>query len=65
VVVRAFDAADKPIAFMGDAGRVAISGKILKERPPTSVVAIHYDTINAGIEAVINLNRSGGLRFAY
>jgi protease I len=49
-LVRAFDAAGKPIAFICHAGWVPISAKILKGRRATSVGAIRDDMINAGAD---------------
>jgi protease I len=49
-LVRAFDAAGKPIAFICHAGWVPISAKILKGRRATSVGAIRDDMINAGVD---------------
>jgi len=51
-LVRAFDAAGKPIAFICHAGWVPISAKILKGRRATSVAAIRDDMINAGADWV-------------
>jgi protease I len=51
-LVRAFDAAGKPIAFICHAGWVPISAKILKGRRATSVGAIRDDMVNAGVEWV-------------
>lgn len=51
-LVRAFDAAGKPIAFICHAGWVPISAKILKGRRATSVGAIRDDMINAGVDWV-------------
>jgi protease I len=48
-LVRAFDAAGKPIAFICHAGWVPISAKILKGRKATSVGAIRDDMENAGV----------------
>ena len=47
-LVRAFDDAKKPIAFICHAGWVPISAKILKGRRATSVGAIRDDMVNAG-----------------
>jgi protease I len=47
-VVRQFDAASKPIAFICHAGWVPISAGILKGRRATSVDAIRDDMVNAG-----------------
>src|SRR5215472_16909694 len=51
-LVRAFDAAGKPIAFVCHAGWVPISAKILKGRRATSVAAIRDDMVNAGTDWV-------------
>lgn len=51
-LVRAFDAAGKPIAFICHAGWVPISAKILKGRRATSVGAIRDDMVNAGTDWV-------------
>ena len=51
-LVRAFDAAGKPIAFICHAGWVPISAKILKGRRATSVFAIRDDMVNAGTDWV-------------
>jgi protease I len=51
-LVRAFDAAGKPIAFIRHAGWVPISAKILKGRRATSVAAIRDDMMNAGADWV-------------
>lgn len=51
-LVRAFDAAGKPIAFICHAGWVPISAKILQGRRATSVAAIRDDMINAGTDWV-------------
>jgi len=51
-LVRAFDTADKPIAFICHAGWVPISAHILKGRRATSVGAIRDDMINAGVDWV-------------
>ena len=51
-LVRAFDAAGKPIAFICHAGWVPISAKILKGRRATSVGAIRDDMENAGVDWV-------------
>jgi len=51
-LVRAFDAAGKPIAFICHAGWVPISAKILKGRRATSVGAIRDDMVNAGVDWV-------------
>lgn len=49
-LVRDFDAAGKPIAFICHAGWVPISAKILPGRRATSVGAIRDDMENAGVE---------------
>jgi protease I len=51
-LVRAFDDAGKPIAFICHAGWVPISAKILKGRHATSVAAIRDDMVNAGVDWV-------------
>lgn len=51
-VVRAFDEAAKPIAFICHAGWVPISAQILKGRRATSVDAIRDDMVNAGVDWV-------------
>jgi protease I len=51
-LVRAFDEAGKPIAFICHAGWVLISAKIIKGRRATSVSAIRDDMINAGADWV-------------
>jgi protease I len=51
-LVRAFDDARKPIAFICHAGWVPISAKIIKGRRATSVGAIRDDMINAGADWV-------------
>ena len=51
-LVRGFDTADKPIAFICHAGWVPISAKILKGRRATSVSAIRDDMVNAGVDWV-------------
>jgi protease I len=51
-LVRAFDTAGKPIAFICHAGWVPISAKILKGRRATSVGAIRDDMVNAGVDWV-------------
>ena len=51
-LVRAFDTAGKPIAFICHAGWVPISAKILKGRRATSVGAIRDDMLNAGVDWV-------------
>ena len=47
-LVRDFDTAGKPVAFICHAGWVPISAKIIKGRRATSVGAIRDDMINAG-----------------
>src|SRR5262249_52430454 len=51
-LVRAFDEARKPIAFICHAGWVPISAKILNGRRATSVAAIRDDMVNAGADWV-------------
>ncbi len=51
-LVQAFDTADKPIAFICQAGWVPISAKIVKGRRATSVAAIRDDMVNAGVDWV-------------
>jgi len=51
-LVRAFDDARKPIAFICHAGWVPISAKIVKGRRATSVAAIRDDWVNAGVDWV-------------
>ena len=51
-LVRAFDEAGKPIAFICHAGWVPISAGILKGRRATSVDAIRDDMVNAGVDWV-------------
>jgi protease I len=51
-LVRAFDTAEKPIAFICHAGWVPISARILKGRRATSVGAIRDDMENAGVDWV-------------
>jgi protease I len=51
-LVRDFDAARKPIAFICHAGWVPISAKILSGRRATSVSAIRDDMVNAGVDWV-------------
>jgi protease I len=51
-LVRAFDEAAKPVAFICHAGWVPISAKILKGRRATSVGAIRDDMVNAGVDWV-------------
>jgi len=51
-LVRTFDTAGKPVAFICHAGWVPISAKILKGRRATSVGAIRDDMENAGVDWV-------------
>ena len=51
-LVRAFDDAGKPIAFICHAGWVPISAKIVRGRRATSVSAIRDDMVNAGVSWV-------------
>jgi protease I len=51
-LVRAFDTAGKPVAFICHAGWVPISAKIVKGRRATSVGAIRDDMVNAGVDWV-------------
>ena len=51
-LVRAFDSAGKPVAFICHAGWVPISAGILKGRRATSVGAIRDDMVNAGVDWV-------------
>jgi len=51
-LVRAFDTAGKPIAFICHAGWVPISAQIVKGRRATSVGAIRDDMVNAGVDWV-------------
>src|SRR6266536_1017467 len=51
-LVRAFDEAHKPVAFICHAGWVPISAKIIKGRRATSVGAIRDDMVNAGADWV-------------
>jgi protease I len=51
-LVRAFDTAGKPIAFICHAGWVPISARILPGRRATSVAAIRDDMVNAGADWV-------------
>ena len=51
-LVRAFDEAEKPIAFICHAGWVLISAKIIKGRRATSIAAIRDDMVNAGCDWV-------------
>jgi protease I len=49
-LVRAFDAAGKPVAFICHAGWVPISAGIIDGRRATSYVAIKDDMVNAGCQ---------------
>ncbi len=51
-LVREFDAAGKPVAFICHAGWVPISAQVLKGRRATSVDAIRDDMVNAGVDWV-------------
>jgi len=51
-LVRGFDTAGKPVAFICHAGWVPISAKILRGRRATSVGAIRDDMENAGVDWV-------------
>jgi protease I len=51
-LVRAFDGAGKPVAFICHAGWVPISAGIVKGRRATSVSAIRDDMVNAGTDWV-------------
>ncbi|MEX0659414.1 MAG: type 1 glutamine amidotransferase domain-containing protein [Egibacteraceae bacterium] len=51
-LVRAFDTAGKPVAFICHAGWVPISAGIIKGRRATSVDAIRDDMVNAGADWV-------------
>jgi protease I len=51
-LVRSFDAAAKPIAFICHAGWVPISARIVQGRRATSVTAIRDDMVNAGVDWV-------------
>jgi protease I len=51
-LVREFDTAGKPIAFICHAGWVPISARIVKGRRATSVNAIRDDMENAGVDWV-------------
>jgi protease I len=51
-LVRAFDAAGKPVAFICHAGWVPISAGVIKGRKATSVGAIRDDMVNAGADWV-------------
>jgi protease I len=51
-LVRSFDQAGKPVAFICHAGWVPISAKIVAGRRATSVAAIRDDMENAGVQWV-------------
>lgn len=51
-LVRDFDAAGKPVAFICHAGWVPISARIIKGRRATSAAAIRDDMVNAGADWV-------------
>jgi protease I len=51
-LVRAFDTAGKPIAFICHAGWVPISAGIIEGRRATSYAAIKDDMVNAGVDWV-------------
>jgi protease I len=51
-LVRSFDTAAKPIAFICHAGWVPISAQVVKGRRATSVDAIRDDMVNAGVDWV-------------
>src|SRR6202034_2218202 len=51
-LVRAFDQAGKPVAFICHAGWVPISARILKGRRATSVGAIGDEMVNGGVDWV-------------
>ncbi len=51
-LVRDFDGAGKPVAFICHAGWVPISARILRGRRATSVGAIRDDMVNAGVDWV-------------
>jgi len=51
-LVRDFDTAGKPVAFICHAGWVPISAQIVKGRRATSVGAIRDDMVNAGVDWV-------------
>lgn len=51
-LVRDFDAAGKPVAFICHAGWVPISARVVKGRRATSVAAIRDDMVNAGVDWV-------------
>jgi len=54
-LVRAFDDAGKPIAFICHAGWVPISAKIVKGSRATSVAAIRDDMVNAGFAPALSI----------
>ncbi len=51
-LVRDFDTAGKPVAFICHAGWVPISAQVVKGRRATSVAAIKDDMVNAGVDWV-------------
>lgn len=51
-LVRGFDAAGKPVAFICHAGWVPISAGLVKGRRATSFIAIKDDMVNAGADWV-------------
>jgi protease I len=51
-LVRAFDYAEKPLAFICHAGWVPISAGVVKGRRATSAAAIRDDMVNAGVDWV-------------
>ena len=51
-LVRAFDRAGKPVAFICHAGWVPISAGVIRGRRATSVAAIRDDMVNAGCDWV-------------
>ena len=51
-LLRAFDSAGKPVAFICHAGWVPISAKIVDGRRATSVATIKDDMVNAGVDWV-------------
>ncbi len=51
-LVRGFDTASKPIAFICHGGWVPISAQVVKGRRATSVAAIRDDMVNAGVDWV-------------
>lgn len=51
-LLRAFDAAGKPVALICHAGWVAISAGMVKGRKATSFAAIKDDMVNAGVEFI-------------